>query len=883
MKAKLHYVLSTTIFLIVFSTFGQNSFFTQIQSSIDHKISNSQKNIDNPVMFEFNYEQLRRALTNESKNTGSKIIISFPKINGEFEKYRIEEASVMSPDLQAKYPEIRSYIGYGIHSPHTYLRFSLSPYKGLTGIILGNNETLLFQPNPKKKNQITVLNKSSLDTNENFRCLTESKTLEHTFKSNLNLKDADDSLKRTYKIALSVTGEYSAYHGGTLTLVNAALVNTLTSINAVFENDFNMSLQLVANNDDVIYLDENADPYSVLSNYSSELQSTLDTEILASNYDIGHLLASSGFDGNAGCVGCVCIDNLKGRGYSSDSIPDGFAFDIDVVAHEIGHQFGANHTWTHDGNEGTNVQMETGSGSTIMGYAGIAGSQNVQANSDPYFHAISIEQITTYIKSTSCASVINTGNTTPTANAGSNLILPISTPFKLVGSGSDTDVDIITFCWEQIDENNAATSYPNPNSTDSNAVLFRSYPPTINNTRYFPNLLDLKFGVNATQWEKIPNTNRTADFRLTVRDNKFGGANNTHDDIQVTFNDAYGPFEITSQNISDILWTSGTNETITWDVNNTNSLSGASNVNILLSIDGGETYNTIVNNIPNNGNYILNVPNISAPYCRLMIEPTNHNFFAINSENFAINYNINTTCTLYNSTSSLGINITDNGGSLTQSHTINIQDVWAISDINIGVDITHTYIGDLGLAILSPSGTEVVLKTPNDCSDEENMIGLFDDNAIDYKCSESASNIASQSLRESLAHFDGENLSGNWTIKLGDFEADDTGTLNSWFIEICETTTTPIILAETDFVEFPNFLLFPNPSNGEFKIQLSTKSTTITLELFDIRGRLIHSSTLNHLKGDFDEDINLNFIPSGMYILRITDGVKKSVKKIIIK
>lgn len=885
MKIKRQYLIATCMFTIVFSSFGQNNFFSKVENknAIQKTKTTNQVN-EKEVVFEFDYELLSNALLKKSNNTKtSDFVLSLPNTKGEFEKYRIEEVSVFHPDLQEKYPEIRSYVGYGIDSPTAYLRFSLSPYKGLSGIVLGKEQTLLYEPDSIKKNQVKVTNKSNIERNEDFKCLTENTFFESTFKSNLTLKDADDSLKRTYRIALSVTGEYATFHGGMLASVNAALAATLTNINAVFENDFNVSLQLIGNNDSVIYLDPGTDPYSNFLNYSNELQTTLDTEIVQTNYDVGHLLAASGFDGNAGCIGCVCINGLKGSGYSSDNIPDGFNFDIDLVAHEIGHQFGANHTWTHDGNEGSNTQIEPGSGSTIMGYAGITGSTNVQINSDAYFHAISIEQVTNYIKSTSCASTSNTGNTTPTVNAGSNLTLPIGTPFKLVGNGGDVDGDLITYCWEQIDENNASTTYPNPNSTDSNSVLFRSFTPTTNTIRYFPNLSDLRFGVNATQWEKIPNTNRTADFRLTVRDNKSGGANNKHDDMRVTFDSNYGPFEVTSQNVSGVLWTSGTSEIITWNVNNTNTLSGASNVNILLSTDRGNTYNVIVNNIPNNGSYNLTVPNISAPYCRIMIEPINNNFFAINSEDFAINYNVNTTCTQYSSASNLGIPITDNGGDFTESHVVNIPISSTISDINIGVDITHPYIGDLAIAILSPNNTQILLKSSKDCKEEDNIIGVFNDDAITYNCSNSGINIASKSLRELLDGFNGENSSGDWTIRLGDFGSGDLGTLNSWFVEICETTETPLAIEKPDFVDFPKFSLFPNPNTGQFKIQLSTNSTRITLTLFDIRGRLVYENGYDNLNGNFDEDINLNHIQSGMYILNITDGLQKSSKKIIIK
>ncbi|MCF8273105.1 MAG: proprotein convertase P-domain-containing protein [Flavobacteriaceae bacterium] len=897
MKAKLHYVFSLAIFLITFSISAQNKYFNRINGD-DAALKNAKSipdKVRNKKVFEFNYLDLSKALSKASdKNSASSkstsLVISFPNLSGEFENYQVFEASVMHPDLQAKYPEIRSYVGYGIDSPTSYLRLSLSPYKGLSGIILGQHETILFEPNAKKTNQIAVISKSDFEKTSDYKCETLSLNLKNTLKA-LDLKNADDSQKRTYRLALSTTGEYSVFHGGTKPLVNAALVSTLTTINAVYENDFNVSLQLIANNDDVIYLNPASDPYTTLSNYNTQLANTLDTVILEANYDVGHLLggindSSNNPTGNAGCIGCVCnnggsvgLGNHKGSGFTTSITPDGFNFYIDYVAHEMGHQFGGNHTWTHDGDEGENVQIEPGSGSTIMGYAGITGSTNVQPHSDAYFHAISIDQITTFVKSTSCAIVTNTGNTTPIANAGSDLTLPIGTAFKLVGSGSDVDGDTVTFCWEQINEDNAVTTYPNPNLSSSNSVLFRSYSPTTNNTRFFPNLSDLKFGVNSTQWEKVPNTNRTADFRLTVRDNKPGGANNSHDDMKVTFSTSYGPFEVTSQNTPDILWTSGTNETITWNVNNTNALIGASNVNILLSTDGGLTYNAIVNNIPNNGSYTLTVPNMPAPHCRLMIAPTNHNFFAINSEDFAIDYSINTTCTQYNSASSLGITITDNGGSFTQTHSINIPDNATISDVNFGVDITHTYIGDLAIAILSPSNTEVLLKSSNDCGSEADMIGSFDNEAIAYNCSNSGSNIASNSLRDLLSSFYGENSSGNWTIKLGDFASGDIGTLNSWFVEICETIETPLNTSEFDFT---NFKVFPNPNKGEFNIKLLSKSSKINMAVYDLRGRVIYKNNYTN-SGHFNEKINLNHIQSGVYILMVSDGLRKSTKKLVVE
>jgi subtilisin-like proprotein convertase family protein len=803
------------------------------------------------------------------------------------------EASVLHPDLQAKYPEIKSYIGYGIDSPSAYLRFSISPYNGVSAIVLGKNTTTVYQPQKGHLNQIMVSNKSDLSENTSFVCNKLDSFLGNHSKLSVS-KDADDSIKRTYRLALSVTGEYSQKNGGSLASVNAAINASLTNINAVFENDFNVSMQLVANNDDVIYLDPSTDPYTSIGSYNTQLASTLDTEILEANYDVGHLLGGvDDGDGNgtgdAGCIGCVCNNggsyankNHKGSGFSTSPNPSGINFDLDFVAHEMGHQFGATHTWTHDGNEGTNSQMEPGGGSTIMAYAGITGSTNVQLHSDPYFHAISIQQITTYIKSTSCAVETNTGNITPTANAGNDLTLPIGTAFKLVGTGSDADGDDITFCWEQFNEDNAATFYPNPNSSNSNSVLFRSYLPTNNNTRYFPNLFDLKFGVNTSQWEKIPNVNRTADFRLTVRDNKPGGANNTHDDMRVTFDNAYGPFEVTSQNTSGILWENGTNETITWEVNNTNTLPGASTVNILLSTDGGLTYNTtLASNIPNNGNTTITVPNTPAPYCRLLIEPTGHNFFAINSQDFAIDYDVSKTCTQYNSNPNLGIIITDNGKDFTQSHAINISESSTITDINIGVDITHAYIGDLAIAVLSPDNTQILLKSPKDCSDEEDIKVSFNDDAVFFNCQNASSNTAGKSLNDLLSDFNGENTFGNWTIRLGDYEPSDEGTLNAWFVEICETIEIPLNI---EVPENPNKIaVFPNPNYGEFNIKFFNPSKSeVKIQVYDIRNRLIFQNVYQETT-NFNELLKLKQSNSGVYILKVYSNSKNFTKKIIIK
>ena len=202
-----------------------------------------------------------------------------------------------------------------------------------------------------------------------------------------------------------------------------------------------------------------------MSSWNSQLQSTLTSVIGEANYDIGHLFGASGCGGNAGCIGCICVNGSKGSGITSpaDNIPSGDNFDIDYVAHEMGHQFGGNHTFSMN-NESTGANMEPGSGSTIMGYAGIT-SQDIQAHSDALFHAISIQQITNNVKSKTCSVNTPTGNSIPTASASSDYTIPKSTPFMLTGTASDANGDALTHIWEEMDV--ASTSQTGASSAAS--------------------------------------------------------------------------------------------------------------------------------------------------------------------------------------------------------------------------------------------------------------------------------------------------------------------------------------------------------------------------------------------------------------------------------
>ena len=604
------------------------------------RVKSSKQNLPRTQTFTLNTEGLKQALIKTPQRGGkSNVVLSFPDDQGKFERFRIFEASVMDSELAARYPEIKSYAGQGIDDPTAIIRFSITPL-GFQSIRFSADQPASFieaiTDDASVYSVFTRANK--INMNDDFECsVTQSMNKAMNPNDGMSMRNADDSLLRTYRLAVSATGEYTNYHGGTKALALAAIVQTMTRVNGIFETDFNVTMVLINNTDDVIYTSTSSDPYgNTTGGYNSALQSTLTNVIGEANYDIGHLFANLQNNGNAGCIGCVCVNGQKGSGWTSASVPEGDFFDVDYVAHEMGHQFGANHTWTFGGNEGTNAQMEPGSGTTIMSYAGITGSTDVQPNVDPYFHAISVEQVTDYIKTTSCQTNTNTGNNVPTVNAGNNYTIPRGTPFVLDGSATDADSgDVLTYCWEQMDENNAATTLPSVNATTG--VAFRSFNPTTETQRYFPRLATVKAGATSWQWEAVPNVARNLNFRLTVRDNRAGGATNNSDDMVVTVNGTAGPFVVSSPN-TNVSWDAGTTQTVTWNVAGTTGNGvNAANVDIFLSTDGGDTYPiTLASGVANDGSHDIVVPNNQGNQNRIMVKGSNHIFFDISNTNFTI-------------------------------------------------------------------------------------------------------------------------------------------------------------------------------------------------------------------------------------------------------
>ena len=575
--------------------------------------------------------------------------ISLPLPDGTFGQYRVAESPIMSDELAQKVPQIKTYAGQGITDPTATIRFDITP-KGFHAMIIKKDRVIYVDPaydgNTTKYmayyKRDYIREGSGFFEEPDHQLGKEKKAGEKKKATSRTVSSrASGSEIRTYRLAVAATGEYTAFHGESVELGLAAITTSINRVNGIYEREVAIRMILIGDNDQIIYTDSLTDPYT---NSNSELllnenQTNLDNVIGTANYDIGHVFSTG--NGGLATEDGVCSSNSKARGTTGRPTPQGDPFDVDFVAHEIGHQFGATHTFNGtDGNcnafnRSALTSYEPGSGTTIMGYAGICDSHNIQTNSDDYFHTVSYDQIAEFITNgigNSCGSSSSTGNTPPTVNAGADYFIPVNTPFTLTGSGSDPDGDPLTYCWEQFDLGPAGP----PDDPNTTGPLFRSFPPVNAPSRTFPQLSDI-LNNTTTLGEILPAIKRSMEFRLTVRDNKSGGGGVNYDNMTVNVADVPAKFEITNFNQPQTIQ-SGFPENITWEVANTDLPPiNTQLVNILLSTDGGLTFPLILaQNVDNDGFETVIFPDNPTDQARIKIEAANNIYFDINNQDFSI-------------------------------------------------------------------------------------------------------------------------------------------------------------------------------------------------------------------------------------------------------
>ena len=665
----------------------------------------------------------------------------------------------------------------------------------------------------------------------------------------------------------------------------------MTRVNGLFERDLSLTMELI----EIIN-----PPFSGTSTISlvepdgftdddagallGQNQTITDTRIGTANYDVGHVFTTGG--GGVAILGGICFSNTKARAVTGLPSPIGDPYDVDFVAHEMGHHFGANHIFNGSqgncsgANRNASTSVEPGSGTSIMGYAGICAGDNIQPNSDDHFNAISIDEMYARITSSPTCSV-NTmnNNIAPIADAGDDYTIPFGTAFTLSGTGND-NVGTVSYNWEQVDPGTVAGQ---PSPTDTNGPMFRSRPSLPNSDRTFPPLNAILNDHLTPEWEVMPSIARDMDFSLTVRDNQSpNGGQTNRDDMRVTLANT-GPFRVTAPDITNASFPSGSATTITWDVAGTTANGiNTSNVNILLSTDGGQTFSTtLASNTNNDGTESVTFPSVNEPFCRIKIEAVGNIYFAI-SKSFSIGATTTTVCNTY-TTGSISIAIPDSGGQNVQGTPVfipvTVTESAPIMDIRVNVDVTHSYIGDLLMQLQAPNGGGFTNIWSRNCNDAPfgNFNLTFKDEQSAIFCGSPTTGLVNPA--NPLNGFNGNDPSGQWNLVFVDFFNGDTGTVNEWSIDICSTT----FVLSNDSFELNDFALFPNPNKGDFTLQFNSNSGKgINVGVYDISGKLVFNSNYNTTPR-FDKQISLNNVSAGIYIMKVNDGDKTVTRKLIVE
>ncbi len=631
MRIRMSWGLVSLATLAVASAWGQSgenaSLWNQAVVPVDARSNPVAAWIENYHTFRVNPTELRATLGRaplQAPGQFSKFsVIDLPMPNGSVRQFRICESPIMTEAI-ANRIGVKTYFVQGILNPVESGRLDLGP-NGFHGFVRSTNgESFVIEP-VKRGDQTAVFSYYRRDNvmPRTFQCLTQDTGFPGLRGSNLRFGTlSTGGTMKTYRLAMNATGEYTAFHGGE-TQGLAAIATSVNRMNSVYEIEAAIHLNMIYSK---AFTDPNTDPYTNDNGFTmlGENQTETDASVGDANYDMGHVFSTGG--GGVAMINSVGISGLKAQGVTGLPAPVGDNFDIDFVAHEMGHQWGGRHTFNNcQGGAEDGHSFEPGSATTIMGYAGICGSDDVQPHSDPYFHTHNLDQIVAHRNDpASGGTEANNGNAMPVVNAGSDITIPRGTPFKLTGTATDANNDPLTYCWEAFDWGHAATDMP----------LFRSINPSPSSTRFFPKIATVAAGAT-DRWETLPTVDRIMNFRMTVRDNRAGGGAHNIDAMVVTV--AGAPFAVTAPNTA-VTWNGNSQQTVTWDKGG----STAATVNILISKDAGVSYGNgtatvVLANTPNDGSATIFVPNVDATQGRVIVESASGSgFYDMSDQNITI-------------------------------------------------------------------------------------------------------------------------------------------------------------------------------------------------------------------------------------------------------
>lgn len=610
-----------------------------------------------------NLKETLKSAPHEQELNGNQVVVTFPFADGHTEDFLVVESPVFAPALAAKYPNIKTFSGISLNNPLHSIRFDYT-HRGFHGSIHTPNGKNYIDPYTTGKGDFCVVyNANDLGPmNESLisgsgcgvsaEFLAENETIaKQAAQAHSNLRSAQAPVEViVYRLALACVGEFgsaSQLGGGTVQGVNSVYATALNRINQIYLLEFGVRMELIADNDNLIFLDGNTDPYLDPTNGSGLLGQNAPAfqgaGIFPATYDVGHVFTIGCANGLGGVVnGRACDNDGKMRGVTCWGSTNIESIIAGIMAHEVGHQFTCGHSWDNcpvsaEQRSGANA-YEPGSGTTIMSYSGTCGDQNIQGGGrGDYFNIGSLESFFNYARGVvaNCGVRESKGNNEPevTIPIEGGFIIPGSTPFELTAVGSDIDGDDVLYCWEQHDLGGFPSRIGEPTG---NSPIFRSWPPNSNPTRTFPILSSILNTVN-NNYEVLPTYDRDLSFMVTVRDNVADGSGLAWTEIEFEVDGDSGPFRLSFPNTFGDRLTAGATNEIRWDVAGTyDAPINAKTVDILLSYDDALTFDTLAKGVINDGSYFVDIPEQTSATSRVKIKASENIFFDISGRRVEI-------------------------------------------------------------------------------------------------------------------------------------------------------------------------------------------------------------------------------------------------------
>ena len=682
MRKLFTYALLITGLCTSSSSFGGTTLWQQVpvEQAPSQKIQVFHPN--HYLVYTFNEAWVKLQLFSLSANPDEGTIIELPMPDGSFRNFKVWDAPMMPDELAAKYPDIKTFTGEATDDRRVTAKLDFTCY-GFHAMIFDGDNTSFVDPYDLYHDGYYMVHYKRDEVRQytdRMRCQVKTESgaipgnegaelIQAGTSSHLEQRTVNGWNLRTYRLALSADAHYcQAATGSTSPTIAACLACMTTSmnrINGVYEREFSVHMNFCTHEDTLIWPTHTGsvngtDPFWTIDNNGNSCltqnQPTCTGRIGSANFDLGHVFTTGG--GGISSLGVVCSNGSKAQSCTGLPTPVGDGFDIDYVAHEMGHEFGANHPFNNGidgscggGNANQPTAYEPGSASTIMGYAGICDPDDLQLHSDAYFHAVSLNEIITKLMGSenACAVSTSTANKLVSLPAfTASYVIPYKTPFELIGpSATDSVSDTAnTYCWEQWNLGDFGKELV---QTFFRGPIFRSYNPAYTSTRVCPKIAMVlsgqlsNAGTELNEGEKVPDTARFLTFKMTVRDILNGNGCVTFPDdtihIDAKATSTFKGFSVTSQNTTGLSYTGGTAQTVTWDNVGSNAAPvSCANVIIYMSVDGGNTWPYTVGTFPNTGTASVTVPNPTSttPKGRFKVKGSGNIFFNVNKDNFTV-------------------------------------------------------------------------------------------------------------------------------------------------------------------------------------------------------------------------------------------------------